>query len=337
MTLRALSVAGNTAGVLGVAAMVEGGEIIILTNELGQWEELGRIEASTSSSKPHLDIAPASSGFWFVLVSDDMNGIVLHCTDGSTNTEQTFSWFLESSWDDECGTIQTTVDGNISALLKGNTRGPVLCVRTGDTWVYSEIPGTTESAQILSYLTDSAGQHNVLYQTSLPAYPAYTRFNSERWMNSTEVRMRSQGSDAGAPLKLSISDNTNLRAIGFDFSQDMLVMWEYGGDDDWDPQALPIREDVLIRAHLSVTTTPDGVPHLAVARFNGMSRYDLLWYSYLASRWELSTVSRGLHRAGLIDPVQMAEAGMAGAVPHLVFAEFDSGGEQAVLWDAVQR
>ena len=337
VTLRAISVAGNTAGVLGVAAMDEGGEIIILTNELGQWEELGRIAASTSSSKPVLDIAPDSGSFWFVLVSDDVNGVVLHHTNGTTDTEQSIPWFGDSSWDDECGMIQATDAGEISAVLAVNTRGPVLCIRTGDTWDYCEIPGTTESAQILSYLTDSAGQHHILYQTSLTAYSEYTRFSSGGWMKSIEVRMRSQGSYAGAPLKLSVPENTDLRAIGFDFSRDLLVMWELNGEDIWDSEALPIGEGVLIRDHLSVATAPVGVPYVVVARFNGMSRYDLRWYSYLASTWEVSTVSRGLHHVGLFNPIQMAVVVVAGNVPHIVFAELDSGGERAVLWDAVQR
>jgi len=337
MTIRALSVAGNTAGVLCVAVMDDGGEITIITNESGQWEELGRITASTSSSRPLLDIAPDSGGFWFVLVSDDVNGVVLHRTDGSTDTEQSIPWFGESPWNDEYGTIQTTGAGDISAILPEITRGPVLCVRTGETWTFHEPPGTTVSAQIFSYRTDSAGLHHILYQTSTTAPSEYVRFSAEGWVAPLEVGNGQEGSDAGAPLKLSISNAARLRVIGFDLSRDLLVIWAFSQEEAWDPEALPISEDVLIRDHLSVTTDPDGVPYLAVARFNGMSRYDLLWYSYRASRWEVAAVAGGLHRLGSINPVRMTEAGMAGAVPHLVFAEFDSDGELARLWDAEVR
>lgn len=337
VTLRALSVASNTAGVLGVATLDEYGAIIILTNELEQWTELGRIAASTSSSSPIIDIASDNGGFWFVLVSDDVNGVVLHHTNGMTDTVQSIPWFGDSKWDDECGIIQTTDSGNISVVLSVNTRGPVLCIRTLDTWVYSELPGTTESAQTLSYLVDSTDKHHILYQTSSTALSEYTCFNSDGWMSSSEVENSSVGSEAGAPLKLSISDNSDLRAIGFDFSRDLLVMWEYDGVGRWDSEALPIAEETLIRAHLSVTTDPNGTPYLVVARFNGMSQYDLIWYNFIASGWEVLTVSKGLHRLGSASAIRMVEAGMAGAVPHLVFASFDSGGGQAVIWDAVAR
>ncbi|MFC1529102.1 hypothetical protein ACFL6R_00115 [Gemmatimonadota bacterium] len=156
-------------------------------------------------------------------------------------------------------------------------------------------------------------------------------------MDPAEIGNGSAGSEAGGPLSLSISDDGGLRAIGFDLSRDLLVMWEYTGGRDWDAEALPISEDDLIRDHLSVATAPDGDPCLAAARFNGMSWFDLLWYSYRSGNWEVSVVSTGLHRLGVFNSLRMVEAVISGAVPHLVFAAFDSGGEQAVLWDAIAR
>jgi len=336
--LRALSVAGNSAGVLSVAAMTFGGEIVLLTDEQGQWAEIGRIVASTSSVAPILDIAPDLGGYWFVLVSDDWNGVVLHHTNGIVHTEQTIPRFMDGDWGDVCGQLETTAAGNPSAVLLARTGSVVLCVRGHETWTHHNMLGLTISAEPFSYRIDPVNQHHVLYHDSFEDAPRYRSFNSGAWTPAEDISNGGGGAYAGEPIELSVSEFTNVRVIGFHYSRNVLVMWEHDDTStQWDAEGLPIAEDTLMDRYLSATTAPDGTPHVMVARFNGATRYELLWLSRLSSWWEVHTVASGLHRMGQFNPIRLAAMAMAGDVPHLVFAELNPGGEQVALWDATPR
>jgi len=335
--IRALSVAGSSTSVLCISAMKLDGEIVLLTDEQGYWAELGRITAFSSSAVPILDIAPGTDGFWFVLVSDDTNGVVLHHTNGTVHTEQTIPQFNDGDWSDVCGQLETT-GGYPSTVLLSHTGSVVLCERTSDMWTLHDMPDLTVSAELLHYKIDPTGRHHVLYRDSFTTESMYRSFSLNTWTRAEPVENGPEQSHAGMPLQLSLSESNSVRVIGFDYSRNVLVMWEdVGLRFRWEAEGLPIAEDTLMDRYLSVVTAPDGTPHVMVARYHGAVRYELLWLSRRSYQWEVHTIASGLYRWSQFNPIRLAAMAIAGDVPHLVFAELGPGGEEAVLWDAVLR
>jgi|GEM_PF-4789458 len=336
--VRAVSAAGNTAGVLGVAVMTGSGEVILLTDEEGTWAERGRITATSSASRPVCDIAPGSGSFWNLLVSDDAAGMVLHHTDGMAQEKVVIPTYREYEWDDERGCLETSLTGEISVVLQAYGRGPYLCLLAGEEWVHHEIPNSSWYAEILGYTRDSVDRHHVLFQQTSIACSCYSCFIDGSWTRTETVENGPQLSHAGAPVRLSLSAPGTVRVIGFDLYRNVLVMWEdVDNPMEWDAEGLPIAEDVLLNRYLTVTTAHDGTPYVAVARFNGATRYDLLWLSRRSTSWNVDLLAAGLHRYSTHNPIHLMDMAATGDTPHLIFAELDPVDELMTLWEAVPR
>ncbi len=321
-----------------MAVLTGSGEIVLLTDEQGTWAEAGRIAAATSASWPVCDIAPGIDGFWFVLVSDDTRGVVIHHTDGTTDQELEIPAYREFRWDDEQGCLETSVGGDLSAVLQVHQRGPVLCLHSGEEWIHHEIPSTTWYAEMLSYVRDSFDRHHILYSQISTTSSYYDCLTAGSWTRSVPVENGPEGSHAGAPARLSLSASNAVRVIGFDYSRNVLVMWEDVNEImGWEAEGLPIAEDILLNRYLAVTTAPDGTPYAVVARFNGASRYDLLWLSRRSASWNVHIVASGLYRWSHFNPILLAVMAAVGTEPRLVFAVLDPAGEKAILWEARPR
>jgi len=337
-TIRALSVASSSSGVLGVAAMVNNGEVVIFTDEEGLWGELGRISSAISDESPILDISHDTGRFWYVLVSDDDYGVQLHHTDGVTDIISEIPPYNETPWGGSFGRLGSDNGGNLSVVLEGQQ--PVLCIMTGETWSHHVLPDTTGTQrEVLSYVLDPFGRHHILYRDDRFLISKYQCFTSGEWLRYLNIVWSDdyQKADAGAPLELSISESDNVRALGFHFRRNVLLMWEEYSIQRWDPEALPVAEDVLMDQYLSVTTTSDGIPHLVVAQYNGASRYDMLWLSRSSSSWHVRPVVSDLCRIGQCNPVRLVDMVSVGIEPRLIFAELSPDGGQIILWEATLR
>jgi len=336
--IHALSVAGSSSGVLGVAVMGDDGEISIFTDEDGLWQELGRTSSATSDNSPILDIIHDTGRYWYVLVSDDEYGVRLYCTDGATDNTSEIPPYDETPWEGEFGRLGSDSGGNLSAVLAGQQ--PVLCIKTGESWSHHVLPDTTGTQrEVLSYLSDPLGRHHILYRDDRTLISKYQCFTSGEWLRYLNIVWSgdSRGARGGEPLELSISESNNVRALGFHLSRNVLLLWEEYSIQKWEPEALPVAEDVLMDQYLSVTTTSDGIPHLVVAQYNGSSRYDLLWLSRDSSSWHVQPVVRGLYRIGQCNPVGLVDMVSVGTEPRLIFAELSPDGGQIKIWEATPR
>ena len=235
----------------------------------GDWLEHKLTDLNHNNSSSAL--AVSSSGLPFVVMSDDINGVILRMPKSMTALESEVQTLGSSP--QFIGQALDSLDRqHIAYSTTGNTQ-VFLNKETSSGWTFENIRNSVSIASPINVLTDTNNSSHIIYRDSINEQIEYAFY-----LNGWNIQNLGTSSQAASTSHSSMWLPNGDLAIGlveFDGTNHNLSMWTWNGSV---LNSSVIRAETDLSSEIQMSLTDDGTIIFAVMTSSGsLSLYERLW------------------------------------------------------------
>lgn len=319
-------------GRLAAAVQTGSGEVTVVESSAGAWSEIGTI-TDTGLEIAFVDIAPAQSGAWWILLTDFNVGPRLYRVGAGLDSTLTIPSYASAAWDTVRSCISSDSDGRPIVIARAFGESLIRAALVDTGWALSPVAQTSESSRALDFLVESTGEEHLVFRALLGGTASYQHIEPDSVTTASIVRTEEH-------LTLSSESDGTAHILGPLSDINIIVFWNVDVGLDL-PETLTRTLELYLPSSAAVFDLDDR-PYLLCGKFRSPGRYDLLMFTRSPSdfdvNWEFTYILQDAPSNGARNRLQgFTLVSDALGIPHILFLSGQPGNVNSTLWEAIPR